>query len=94
MLVRVGSCKRCGRCCQGKTLTGSLSGRDVEILVKMLGAEGFEQLKKGKCKSLHFKRRKAVCKIYKDRPWFCQAFPAQPNDLVDGCGFSFKEVED
>lgn len=94
MLKRVGSCNRCGRCCQGQHLMVSLTEKEKQVIENLVGSSGVSKLKTHRCKHLYYKRRKAVCKIYEGRPDFCRLYPNEPGDLIPGCGFSFKEVND
>jgi len=99
--LRVGRCKRCGRCCRGhrairghnlKVLrdTAIILGNDPEIVDELL-----YQLKDASldCKHLRWKvkngRRIAVCAIYDRRPQYCRDYPAEPADLIEGCGYRF-----
>jgi Fe-S-cluster containining protein len=60
-------------------------------MLKVLAGQGIvEKMDGHKCKHLWFKKRKARCKIYKDRPEFCKLYPNVPSDLIEGCGFRFK----
>jgi Fe-S-cluster containining protein len=42
-----------------------------------------------KCGFLRYKNKKAICQAYTRRPEFCRAYPAEPGDLIEGCGFYF-----
>jgi len=90
MKKRVGSCKRCGRCCQGKALLPSCTEAEKELLKEVAGEGALDKLKEHKCKHLWYKKRIARCKIYENRPPFCKAYPNVEGDLIEGCGFSFK----
>ncbi len=91
--IRVGSCKRCGRCCKADFLLNACSAKEKELLKKLSGRRNIlKDLKGERCKHVWFKKRKARCKIYESRPDFCRAFLTGPNDIVEGCGFSFKEI--
>jgi Fe-S-cluster containining protein len=87
---RIGKCKRCGKCCSIKDIIGDRDDvfvRAIQIL--MMGKEG-------KCPHLsRIRDGRARCKIYKERPWFCQQFPAEPDDIagIPDCGYSFVEVK-
>ena len=87
LFERQGHCKRCGRCCQLKTITKgmSLKFKFIFILINPI------LIFKSKCPYLGFdKQSKAFCKIYDHRPWFCRLYPAEPNDLIDEkCGYYF-----
>lgn len=37
------------------------------------------------------KKRRCLCTVYDDRPTFCKDFPELPSEVVEGCGFYFKE---
>jgi len=64
-------CKRCGNCCQSGTLLKQCSEEEkkaFKMLYSLLGGN----IKKTVCPHLDFKLGIAICKIYKDRPWFCR----------------------
>lgn len=90
-MIRRGSCRRCGRCCSSKHLN-QIIGKDPDI-PKMLK----KILKKvtNNCPSLRGKiGTKTWCVQYADRPSFCKDYPAEPLDLIKGCGYEFVEVSD
>ena len=64
-------CKRCGDCCKGDTL---FKGEDKETIeyAKALAALMGKDMMKLQCPHLDFRIGLAICKIYKDRPWFCK----------------------
>ena len=104
-LMRIGKCKRCGDCCQGTFL---LKNTDTKVLAKELIDAGMNEnmaslivkdLGNFNCKHLFFTeengKRIAICaKQLTGKPDFCEAFPAEPGDIVsEHCGFEFVEVE-
>jgi len=83
-LYRIGSCKRCGKCCDPSTLAPRIAeyiARQVPFLVV------------GKpCP--HLKRNEdgtTTCLIYEKRPKWCRDFPAEPADIaaLPECGYRF-----
>jgi len=80
-MIRKGRCQRCGRCCSFDKLAPSELKeliRNLDIAIPdcpHLTRDGL-----GICS----------CEIYEKRPWFCKAYPAEPADLVVGCGFYFE----
>jgi len=66
-------CKRCGDCCKSKTLLKHCTDEEKEafkIFYIMMG----EDINNKKCAFLDFKIGLAICKIYQERPQFCQDF--------------------
>ena len=92
-MERKGACKRCGKCCQAKFLLNSMNWVE-KIIVRIAVILKGKKLDKNtsKCKSLYFKKGKAICKRYDRRPNFCKAFPDAPTN-IDGCGFYFSKGE-
>ena len=89
--IREGECKRCGGCCQVRTIMQGMG--IIEMLVISLFKPKFilVWLFKGKCPHLAFNSKgQAYCKIYSKRPQFCQLYPAEPADLIKSCGYWFK----
>ena len=86
-MKRIGQCKRCGRCCQVKTLWKGLN-RKTKIFLCILRPKLI--FTKGRCDHLKFENGMAKCEIYDKRPLFCRLFPDEPADLVDDrCGYKF-----
>jgi Fe-S-cluster containining protein len=46
-----------------------------------------------KCGFLRYKNKRAICQAYTRRPAFCRAYPAEPGDLIEGCGYYFTKEE-
>lgn len=99
--LRVGRCKRCGRCCRGhwavrghnpKVLrdTGLMLGIQPDLIDELIDELSSEKFN---CEHLRWGRkggrRIAVCSIYDGRPQACRDYPAEPADLLPGCGYSF-----
>ncbi|MBA7583028.1 hypothetical protein ES708_24966 [subsurface metagenome] len=64
-------CKRCGNCCKAETLLKECNEEEKRFIKMIYKLEG-KNLKKTVCPFLDFKIGLAICKIYKDRPWFCR----------------------
>ena len=64
-------CRRCGDCCQSGTLLNQCTEEEKEVF-KILYIMMGEDINNKKCPYLDFKIGLAICKIYKDRPWFCR----------------------
>lgn len=81
MWVRLGECKRCGRCCSLVNLlkapvhasTVSNAGKDV------------------RCKHLSMEGDAATCTIFGTdrRPPPCSLHPSSPESLTEDCGYFF-----
>jgi len=65
-----------------------INGVLPELMDELIG-----ELTKFNCPHLRWRkengRRIAVCSIYEDRPDFCRNYPAEPGDLIEGCGYRF-----
>jgi len=64
-------CKRCGNCCQSGTLLKQCT-EEEQRMFKMIYSLMEKNINKIVCPYLDFKIGLAICKIYKDRPWFCR----------------------
>jgi len=79
---RIGSCKRCGKCCQAATLWPDVARLfGIEDLVEDIICP-------------HLKRNSdgtTTCLIYPKRPKLCRDFPAEPADIANlpECGYKF-----
>ena len=87
----MGACLRCGKCCEADNLLKGLTWFEKFILASHKGIKIFRKLKGFKCPHLRIRRHKAICKIYDKRPEFCKKYPADRTELIEGCGFYFKE---
>jgi len=79
---RIGSCRRCGKCCQTNTLLSHIK----EELEKL----GLRQ--DAVCPHLkHNLDGTTTCLIYPRRPKFCREFPGSPADIagLPDCGYRF-----
>ena len=88
---RIGKCKRCGKCCSLVTL-----GETGHPIFDLIREQILKEQPNHKCPHLQMLRDGTTrCKIYKNRPPFCKAFPADPEDIINipDCGFSFVKVE-
>jgi Fe-S-cluster containining protein len=96
-----GACTRCGKCCSTivTTLMYKPEIRDYlewlslhkGVIVKRDKMTNFVWIEfKNKCRHLRFKRDKAVCKIYNDRPKVCREFPLNPIVGKNCTGYTFK----
>lgn len=90
---RKGSCKQCGKCCNVRYL---IKGNPLwlkMLLFIMKPRLLYGWIVNDNCPNLFWdNQNKAVCRIYPNRPFFCKAFPAEPDDLVSSeCGFYFKK---
>lgn len=93
---RVGTCQRCGRCCRGRPLFDSIVNGDSGYSKELVAAiQVFAcDIDKMNCPDCTVdKSGFATCLKYKDRPEFCKLYPAEPSDLIPGCGFSFIKEE-
>jgi len=99
--IRIGKCKRCGKCCEGHYI---IRGHNRQVLKENLIIMGLSPeiidwiaSQDFKCPYLTYKyengRKIAVCTIYENRPKECREYPKEPADLLPGCGFSFVEVK-
>lgn len=86
---RTGECLRCGKCCN--TIVTTMQYRPEirdylewlslhqGVIVKHDRGTGVVWIEfKNKCRHLKFKRDKALCKTYDDRPKICRDFPLDP----------------
>lgn len=89
-MKRIGECKRCGDCCDGKVVLRSLVPHlPIHLRVMLKVALRFK--KDLKCPFLNMGNEVAACAQYHDRFDFCREFPAEPADLIlDRCGFTFE----
>ncbi|MFA6971407.1 MAG: YkgJ family cysteine cluster protein [Gallionella sp.] len=95
--LRIGECKRCGRCCKADFLLKACNVWEKIILWFMLRSKGakMDNLKGFTCPHLAEADGKHVCLTYEHRPEFCKKFPASPRDLIDeDCGFRFVDHDD
>lgn len=93
-MKRQGECKRCGKCCTFDNLWATLSPGMKGVVAKIVGEEKIKKTKGMKCPFLEFNGELVFCLQYKNRPPFCREHPKTEKDLVEGCGYYFKqEVE-
>jgi len=86
--MRLGKCLQCGKCCQTKFLLKGMKLTTRILLYIITLLKGRRARKTDKCGFLEFKDGKAYCKNYEGRPDFCRAFPVDPGDYIEGCGFT------
>jgi len=91
-MKRIGHCKRCGRCCQGKYLFESLT-IFAKIVLWIFLREKYKFLGKSGCPYLRYVGKLATCMQYNKRPSFCRQYPAVKGDLIKNCGFEFENEE-
>lgn len=102
--AREGSCLRCGKCCN-TIVTVMIYKPELRDYLEWLSLHKGVVIKKdkltnfvwiefrNKCKHLRFKRDKAVCKIYENRPKVCQEFPLNPVVGKNCTGYTFQLVD-
>ena len=83
-LVRVGECKRCGKCCNINNLPEGCSIGSVR--------------EDGTCTYHHVIDGVSTCLkqvTVSGKPLYCQQFPTKPEDIakIPDCGYSFKEIK-
>lgn len=97
---RVGSCIKCGRCCQGFIFTkDEVIDRDKTRYYQLhnVGIEKKDGKTKFKitspCKA--FDPETKTCKAYKNRPVACMKYPTVEDfhnkNMHEGCGFHFEQ---
>lgn len=98
---RLGTCTRCGKCCT-TIVTWTAYRPELRDYFEWLSLHQGVVVKrdvrtnivwiefKNKCRYLKFKREKAVCGIYLDRPNICRDFPLDPGIGANCPGFHFK----
>ena len=91
MLIRRGSCKRCG-VCEDKAVSQPDKWDEMTPTddpdVRLANGKPFNRV----CKDFSMdKEGLACCAVYEDRPEVCRTFPKHPNDLklLPGCGYYF-----
>jgi len=70
--TKIKTCQRCGNCCRAETLLKECNPEEIGILKMICLMTGRKFNDKVKCPFLDFKIGIAICKIYDQRPWFCQ----------------------
>lgn len=89
-MKRQGNCNRCGKCCSFDGLVESETSLIAKV-AKQAGAT-IDEIKAAirfDCPKLLKSGSVCFCRDYENRPDFCKQYPAEPADLVAGCGFSF-----
>lgn len=90
-MFKVGQCDRCGSCCCYTPLFNSLT--DVEKAFFRMHDKKAEEVLSGQidghCKNLILVDGTSICKIYEDRPRFCQLYPMSPEDIIEECCIGF-----
>jgi len=93
-MTRTGSCNRCGECCKW---VGFFLDPDDTRGLEWARVRGLRVLPRGgvliknRCPHLLAGNR---CDLHgPNKPENCQVFPAQPRELMPGCGFGFVEDE-
>lgn len=91
--MRTGNCLQCGRCCQTKFLLKGIPFQ-VKIVLNIIAfLKGKRIRATDKCCFLAFEKGKAYCRNYAGRPDFCRAYPVEPGDLIENCGYSFTDYD-
>lgn len=91
LLVRVGNCRRCGRCCDKSLAQPDIwekMMRSNKPDVRIYEGKAFSRV----CPSLERQEDGTTrCRCYKTRPPICREFPRKPDDLkmIPECGFKF-----
>jgi len=67
------TCNRCGKCCKSKTLLEQCTPEEEELFRSIYKSLG-KDIENTICKNLYYIVGLAACKIYKDRPDFCQQY--------------------
>lgn len=84
---RVGECLRCGKCCQTKHIYEAMNiFSKIHLLFKIYKAGKLKNFKSTHCESLRYRRGKAICKKYDNRPEHCKVYP-EDHRLIKGCGY-------
>jgi hypothetical protein len=94
MVKRMGSCRQCATCCR-------VIGFEVDTsnapMMEWLDARGIV-IVAGRYATLDHRCAQqnddGTCKLHgENKPQICRDFPAEPDHLLPGCGFSFTEEE-
>ena len=81
-IIRIGKCNNCGKCCEGNVKIYSCIGNTIE-LTRRVDKPCF-----------YYNEENKTCKSYNNRCDWCSLFPYLPENLYEGCGFSFIKIED
>lgn len=98
---REGTCLRCGKCCHTISTTMAYTPEIRDYLDWLSLHQGVVVRRdrgtsvvwiefKNKCRNLTFKRDRASCRIYDDRPKTCRAFPLDPMMGRNCAKYTFK----
>lgn len=83
-IERVGQCNQCGKCC-AKIQIYQLWYYDTYNTIKLM------EFKDETCES--FDEPEGRCLNYEQRDEWCQLYPYLPENVLDGCGFSFISLD-
>lgn len=82
-LKKVGKCNNCGKCCN----------LDMNILaIDLERNEVYEVGKRQTKRCSGWNEKEKKCDAYEIRPAICRVYPCTPNNLCEGCGFSFEST--
>jgi Fe-S-cluster containining protein len=88
--MRIGKCSQCGRCCTFHSLWKTLKWKE-KFMLYLLRPKLFWIDKNFNCPYLIIKNGRYECSIHNHKPTFCREYPASPKDLIDHCGYEFKD---
>lgn len=90
-----GWCIRCGRCCKGRHLYGVMTANDIEFKAKVDKVMEIWQSnpERTSCSFLTIKHGFATCKIFENRPEGCKAYPSNPEERIQHCGYKFVPIK-
>ena len=77
----VGSCKKCGKCCEGNVKIFQVIPNDT---VKLIRREDKP--------CIYYDEINKICKDYEHRCTWCSMFPYLPENLYEGCGYHFEPI--
>ena len=100
VIVRNGSCRRCGQCCdksKAQPMMWALAKETEDPDYRTFSTNKGKRRQPRICDGLAYQPiwdeedHICFCKIYDTRPPICQGFPANPKDLmeIDNCGYYF-----
>ena len=95
VILRIGECRRCGKCCIKKCCVGK-ENSFYDVLIKFnyfkLRLPGEYNKKRIQCcEKLAFdiQTRKAICLVHDRKPKLCYEYPPYGVPIIPGCGYRF-----
>lgn len=100
-VVRIGSCKQCGQCCQHLGWLCVYADKDTQEWIQAHDSEIKVVPDKDvldycwvsipyKCKQLvDMGNGKFKCKLQNEKPFVCRQYPEPTDELKPGCGYHF-----